>query len=74
MPASSTPTSVIPPEATAVEAAAPAVESSTPAAMATRRERRLGRADQDNRCNQNTKNSQQAGLFHLNSSGAAQPF
>jgi hypothetical protein len=38
--------------------------------MATRRERRLGHADQDNRRNQNPKNFKQAGFFHLNSSAA----
>jgi hypothetical protein len=31
--------------------------TSTAAAMATRRERRIGHADQDNRCHQYTKNS-----------------
>jgi hypothetical protein len=51
-------------------AKAAAMEASTPTAMATSRERRLGHANQDNRCDQDTKNSQQVGFFHLNVSPA----
>jgi hypothetical protein len=52
----------------AMESTAPAaMESAASAAMATRRERRLRCADQNNRRNQNTKNSQQLGFFHRTS-------
>jgi hypothetical protein len=57
----------------ATKSAAAVEPSTTTAAVATSRETRLGQADQDNRGNQNTKNSQQVGFIHLKSS-TARPF
>jgi hypothetical protein len=59
---------------TTTAAAVETTTTTTAATVPTRRERRFGRADQDYRCNQNAKSSQQARFFHLNSSNAAPPF
>jgi hypothetical protein len=59
--------------ATMEASTAAAMKSTAPAAMATSAavstgcERRLRYADQNNRCNQNTKNSQQPGFSHNHS-------